>query len=64
MQLLAVLARLDVIQVEPWGNGVRCSPFAADHDVVPGLVPEVVVERHLARIAFPAADDFKILIEE
>ena len=45
----AVLPRLDVVEVEPGVVGRRGRPLRRHHHVLPGLVPEVVVEFDLAR---------------
>jgi hypothetical protein len=62
VELLAVAAGLDVLQLEAGVVGVGGAELAGDHHVVAGLVPEVVVVLHLAEAGFPAAGDVEVLV--
>src|ERR1051325_1533173 len=64
MELLAVLARLDVVELEAGDNRLRGGPFARPHDVVPGLIPEVVVVLHAGLVLLPRADDLELVVQE
>ncbi len=50
-----------VCWVESFQERVGLSPFAADHDVVPGLVPEVVAEGRGISLPLPVAHDIERL---
>ena len=66
VQRLPVLLQRHVLGIEAFLEDVGRGPFAADHDVVPWLVPEVVVEldRCRTRLVVPPADDVELLIEQ
>src|SRR5579875_268246 len=59
-----VLTGSDIFQVESLGIGIGSAPFAADHNVMARLVPEVIVETHAIGLVFPAPRDVEILVEQ
>src|SRR5688500_4276944 len=64
METLAVFSSSHIIQIEAGNKGLGRPEFAAHHDVVAWLVPEVVVVAHPLGTALPAPGDFKVLVEE
>src|SRR5262249_7496631 len=64
MQLLAVLARLDILDLEAAGHRLWSGPLAREHHVVPRLIPEVVVEIHALPARLPAADDIELVAQQ
>ena len=59
----AIFEVADLFQIKAGHECIGCSPFAGHHDVMTGLIPEVIVELHATQIIFPSADDFEILVQ-
>src|SRR5207253_1105924 len=64
MDVLAVLAGFNIVELESRLDGIRRSPFAGNHDVVSRLIPKVVVVLHALFGLLPRAHDFKLVIEQ
>src|SRR5207244_1025249 len=65
MDAVSVPAGLDVGRVEPGLVGVRLAELGRDEDVLPRLVPEVVVERRpLAAVLPPPLDLERLRVED
>ena len=52
-----------LFEIEAGHEGVGGRPFGRNHDVVAGLIPEVVVEVHAAGIVSPTTHDLKVLVQ-
>ena len=64
MQLMAVLAAGQQVEVRPLLDHIGGAPFAGDRDVVAQMPPEVVTEKLRPAIDFPAAEHLKALVIE
>src|SRR5829696_6108643 len=64
VDLPTVLALGHILGIEAAPVGVRGGPLARDHDVVAGLVPEVVVVAHASRALLPATGYVEVLVEQ
>jgi hypothetical protein len=64
MELPSVLAGLDVLQVKAAAERLGGGPFAADHHVAAGLIPEVVIELHSLLPTLPAAGNVELLVQD
>ena len=60
VQAAAVLARDDILDLEPVEERVRRAPLTGDQRVLPGLVPKVVHELLAARLTLPALEDREV----
>src|SRR5688572_23216256 len=52
----------DIIKVEARYIGLGRAEFAADHDVLAGLIPEIIVERHSVSRVFPTTGDIELFV--
>src|SRR5215207_1024185 len=64
VDLPTVLALGHLLGIEAAPVGVRGGPLARDHDVVAGLVPEIVVVADASRALLPATGYVEILVEQ
>ena len=63
MDAAAIFQMPDLFQIKPRHEGVGRRPFRRRHDIVAGLVPEIITERDVAHRVFPASDDVEILVQ-
>src|SRR5947209_10217443 len=64
VQMVTVFASSHIIQVEAFGKRIGRSPFAADHHIMPWLVPVVIVVVHALSFLLPTTCNVEILIEQ
>src|SRR2546423_10855309 len=61
---LTILPGSDIFQVETFRIGIGCAPFAADHNIVAWVGPEVIVVAHGIGLVFPAPGNVKVIVEQ
>ena len=64
VQPSSILAGLDVLQLEAGLKRLGGSPLAADHHVMSGLIPEVVIEVHPRAIRGPRARNLEVVAQQ